>query len=83
MAVAHYGYLVLKISSPNGILKIRRDREAGVSALEKLQPLAAQHETAGGPGTFEFTPVWLVISTPRAALRQRGHPREDSSDRGG
>jgi hypothetical protein len=25
MAVAHYGYLVLKMSSPNGVLKIRRD----------------------------------------------------------
>jgi hypothetical protein len=36
MAVAHYGYLVLKMPSPNGILKIRGDREAGVSTLEKL-----------------------------------------------
>jgi hypothetical protein len=36
MTVAHYRYLVLKISSPNGVLKIRRDRNAGVSVLEKL-----------------------------------------------
>jgi hypothetical protein len=36
MVVAHYGYLVLKMSSPNDIIKIRRDRSAGVSALEKL-----------------------------------------------
>jgi hypothetical protein len=36
MAVAHYGYLVLKMSSTNGILKIRGDHEAGVCALEKL-----------------------------------------------
>jgi hypothetical protein len=44
MAVAHYGYLVLKMPSPNGVLKIRGDREAGISALEKLQALVAQHE---------------------------------------
>jgi hypothetical protein len=36
MAVAHYGYLVLKMPSPKGVLKIRGDRDAGVSALEKL-----------------------------------------------
>jgi hypothetical protein len=44
MAVAHYGYLVLKMPSPNGVLKIRGDREDGISALEKLQALVAQHE---------------------------------------
>jgi hypothetical protein len=36
MTVAHYGYLVLKISSPNDVLKIHRDCNAGVSVLEKL-----------------------------------------------
>jgi hypothetical protein len=36
MAVAHYGYLVMKMSSPNSILKIRRDRDASISMLEKL-----------------------------------------------
>jgi hypothetical protein len=36
MAVAHYEYLVLKMLSPNGILKIYEDRDADVSALEKL-----------------------------------------------
>jgi hypothetical protein len=41
MAVAHYEYLVLKMPSPNGVLKIRGDREAGISALEKLQALVA------------------------------------------
>jgi hypothetical protein len=34
MAVAHYGYLVLKIPSPNNVLKIRGDREVGISALK-------------------------------------------------
>jgi hypothetical protein len=35
MAVAHYGYLVLKMSSPNGVLKIRGggDRDTGACAL--------------------------------------------------
>jgi hypothetical protein len=36
MVVGHYGYLVLKMSPLNGVLKIRGDRDAGVSALEKL-----------------------------------------------
>jgi hypothetical protein len=40
MAIAYYGYLVLKMSSPNGVLKIHGDRDTGVSALEKLQALA-------------------------------------------
>jgi hypothetical protein len=36
MIVAQYEYLVLKMPSPNGIIKIRGDRTAGVFALEKL-----------------------------------------------
>jgi hypothetical protein len=56
MVVTHYGYLVLKMSSPNGIIKIRRDRSAGVSALEKLQALAATHEVATGQGTPDQPP---------------------------
>jgi hypothetical protein len=33
MAVAHYGYLVLKMPSSNGILKIRGGRDVGAFAL--------------------------------------------------
>jgi hypothetical protein len=44
MAIAHYGYLVLKMTSPNDIIKIRGDCSAGVNALEKLQALAVAHE---------------------------------------
>jgi hypothetical protein len=36
MVVAHYGYLVLKMSSPNGVLKIHGDRDVDASTLEKL-----------------------------------------------
>jgi hypothetical protein len=49
MVVAHYGYLVLKMPSPNG-----------VSVLEKLQALAAQHEAVVGPGSPDQAP-----SSPR------------------
>jgi hypothetical protein len=56
MAVSHYGYLVLKMLSPNGVLKIHGDHDAGVSALEKLQALAAQHEAATGPGSPDLAP---------------------------
>jgi hypothetical protein len=54
MVVAHYGYLVLKMPSPNGVLKIHGGREAGISALEKLQALAAQHEAAVRLGSREL-----------------------------
>jgi hypothetical protein len=36
MAVAHYGYLVLKMPSSKAVLKIRGDRDVGISALKKL-----------------------------------------------
>jgi hypothetical protein len=36
MAIAHYGYLVLKMSSPAGILTVRGDRTAALAAVEKL-----------------------------------------------
>jgi hypothetical protein len=56
MAVAHYGYLVLKMSSPNGVLKIRIDHDVGVSALEKLEALATQHDAIVGPGSPDQAP---------------------------
>jgi hypothetical protein len=56
MAVAHYGYLVLKMPSPKGVLMIRGDRDTGVSALEKLQALAAAREAAEEPGGQDLTP---------------------------
>jgi hypothetical protein len=56
VAVAHYGYLVLKMPSPNGILKIWGGRDAGVCALEKLQALAAAREAAEEPGGQDLAP---------------------------
>jgi hypothetical protein len=42
MAIAHYGYLVLKMTSPAGVLTVRGDRAAVLAAVEKLHALAAE-----------------------------------------
>ena len=42
MAIAHYGYLVLKMPSPAGVLTVRGDRTAAVAAVEKLHALAVE-----------------------------------------
>jgi hypothetical protein len=41
MVVAHYGYLVLKMPSPAGVLTVQGDRTAAVAVVEKLHALAA------------------------------------------
>jgi hypothetical protein len=56
IADTHYGYLVLKMSSPNGIFKIHRDRSASVSALGKLQVLAVTNEVVAGRGAPDQAP---------------------------
>jgi hypothetical protein len=42
MAIAQYGYLVLKMPSPIGVLTVRGDRAATLTAVEKLHALAAE-----------------------------------------
>jgi hypothetical protein len=42
MAIAHFGYLILKMSSPAEVLTVRGDRAAVVVAVEKLHALAAE-----------------------------------------
>jgi hypothetical protein len=42
MAIAHYGYLVLKMTSPAGVLTVRGDRVAALVVVEKLHALAAE-----------------------------------------
>jgi hypothetical protein len=42
MAIAHYGYWVLKMSSPAGVLTVQGDHAAALAAVEKLQALAAE-----------------------------------------
>ena len=39
--IAHYGYFVLKMPSPAGVLTVQGDRTAAVVAVEKLHALAA------------------------------------------
>jgi hypothetical protein len=50
MAVAHYVYLVLKMPSPNGVIKVHGDCFAAISTLEKLQALAVAQEVVVGRG---------------------------------
>jgi hypothetical protein len=49
--------------SPNGVLKIQGDRDAGVCALEKLQALAAAREAVEEPRGQDLAPL---------SLRRRG-----------
>jgi hypothetical protein len=42
MAITHYGYLVLMMSSPARVLTVRGDRPAALAAVEKLHALAAE-----------------------------------------
>jgi hypothetical protein len=42
MAIAHYGYLVLKMPSPAGVLTVQGDRAAALAAVEKLHALVAE-----------------------------------------
>jgi hypothetical protein len=42
MPIAHHGYLVLKMSSPAGLLTVRGNRLAALVAVEKLHALAAE-----------------------------------------
>ena len=42
MAIAHYGYLVLKMPSPAGVLTVWGDCTAAVAAVEKLHALATE-----------------------------------------
>jgi hypothetical protein len=42
MANAHYGYLVLKMLSPAGVLTVWGDRADALAAMEKLHALAEE-----------------------------------------
>jgi hypothetical protein len=42
MAIAHYGYLVLKMPSPAGVLTVQGDRAVALAAMEKLHALATK-----------------------------------------
>jgi hypothetical protein len=68
MAIAHYGYLVLKMPSPTGVLTVRGDCTAAVAAIEKLHALAAEAARS------EEDP-----STSRANVHARAHKVQPSN----
>jgi hypothetical protein len=55
--------------SPNGVLKIRGDRDVGVCALEKLQTLAAAREAVEEPGGQDLAPSSLCRRGSASAPR--------------
>jgi hypothetical protein len=86
MTVARYGYLVLKMTSPNGVLRIRGDHDAGVCALEKLEALVRLmkllQSLGAGPRATKLAPAWLGLSTLHATLCQGRCPHKDSPGQG-
>jgi hypothetical protein len=56
MAIAHYGYLVLKMSSPARVLTVRGNRAAALAAVEKLHALAAETARPDDRGRSPSTP---------------------------
>jgi hypothetical protein len=61
IAIAHYGYLVLKILSPIGVLTMRGDRPATLVAVEKLHALVAE---AARPDDRGKDPSMSCTKTP-------------------
>jgi hypothetical protein len=51
MAIAHHGYLVLKMPSHAGVLIVRGDRPAALAAVEKLHALAVETARLDDGGT--------------------------------
>jgi hypothetical protein len=89
MAIAHYGYLVLKIPSPSGVLTVQGDRVAALAAVEKLQDMAAETARPDDGRRDPSTPTprrpsrrqrynhleWMVSpSTPSGSLRTPPRP---------
>jgi hypothetical protein len=66
MVVAHYGYLVRKMPTLEGVLRIQGNHDAGACALEKLQALAAAREAVAEPRDQSTAPLGSRqrVSTP-------------------
>jgi hypothetical protein len=81
MAIAHYGYLVLKMLSLARVLTVRGDRAAALAAVEKLHALAAETarpddggrnpSTSGTKAPTKVPKVWPsgVDDVPVKAIR--------------
>ena len=80
MAVAHYGYLVLKIPAPNGVITLHTDHAAVAAAVEKLQALATTHIANQEDRDTEPPGPRLCTTAPRT--RTKGQAESEGS-RGG
>jgi hypothetical protein len=66
MAIAHYGYLVLKMPSPAGILTVWGDRTAALAAVEKLHTLTAEIARPDDGGRGPSVPsAWAPSKVPK------------------
>jgi hypothetical protein len=79
MAIAHYGYLVLKMSSPAGVLTVRGDRPAALAAVEKLHALEAEAARPDDVGRdpLDFLYQDACQGAKGAAIWGRRRPRQD------
>ena len=84
MAIAHYGYLVLKMSSPAGVLTVRGDRPTALAVVEKLHALAAEAARPDdGGGTPQLSVPRLLPRCLRCNhLEQMASPSRPSSRAG-
>jgi hypothetical protein len=72
MAVAHYGYLALKMPVKGGVLSVKGDRKAGMAALEKLYELALAREGRQHGNKEEAVPS---IAAPGSSKLKTTMPR--------
>ena len=74
MAVAHYGYLVMKMPTPAGVLTVRGDRSAAVAAVEKLHALSmdAMHSEGSDPSTSGTGVPKQAPKVPKVRLSDSG-----------
>jgi hypothetical protein len=56
MTITHYEYLVLKMPSPNGIIKIHGDHTTDAFTSEKLYVLVVTQEVVVGFGELDQAP---------------------------
>jgi hypothetical protein len=74
MDIAHYGYLVLKMLSPTGVLTVRGDRAAALAVVEKLHALAAE---AARPDNGGRNPSTSGIKAPTKVSKVRPSGADD------
>jgi hypothetical protein len=77
MAITHYRYLVLKMSTPNSIIKIHGDRYASAFTLQKLQALVAAQQDAAGHDELDQAPSSSLQRGSTSAPRMQPSDNED------